>query len=327
MAAIQMMRVAAGLFAMLTITASSARAEDTFNVRFSWKLKGEYAPFYLAKEKGLFAKEGLAVRLGEGAGSEAALGSMLQGNEDVVVIPAIYALSAISKGMPVKVISLIQPVAPAGIVSHPERPIATPQDLEGKSLAATVGDTTMDYLKVLCSQNHVDCGKIKLVMMNVQARLSQFMSKQVDGMSNYWNIDMPQLEYTSKQKFVELDVGKYGERVPGLSIVTSDAAIMKNPEKLKHFLRAMNAGFDATSDDVPGATQALRNAWEGGPPQVVVETQVRLSNQTFPVIQGKPRGWIEDNVVGSALRLLKESGQIGEAKPLDNYFTNSLLAN
>ena len=326
MAANTVMRLATGLIVTMAIAGSSARAEDTVNVRFSWKLKGEYAPFYLAQQKGMFAKESLTVRLGEGAGAEAALGSMLQGGEDVVIIPGIYALSAISKGMPVKVVSLIQPVAPAGIVSHPEKPIATPQDLEGKSLASTVGDTTMDYLKVLCSQNHIDCGKIKLVMMNVQARLPQFMSKQVDGMSSYWNIDLPQLEYTAKQKFVELDVGKYGERVPGLSVVTSDAALARNPDKLKRFLRAMNAGFDAANGDVAGATQALQSAWEGGPPQTVVEAQVRLSNQTFPVMQGKPRGWIDDNVVASALNLLKNSGQISDAKPLDAYFTNSLLS-
>jgi NitT/TauT family transport system substrate-binding protein len=327
MAARMMTRCIAVAFAAMTVAASSARAGESFNVRFSWKLKGEYAPFYLAQQKGMFAKEGLTVRLGEGAGSEAALGSMLQGNEDVVIIPGIYALSAISKGMPVKLVSLIQPVAPAGIVSHPEKPIATPQDLEGKSLAATVGDTTMDYLKVLCSQNHIDCAKIKIVMMNVQARLPQFMSKQVDGMSTYWNIDLPQLEYTSKEKFVLLDVGKYGERVPGLSVVTSDAAIARNPDKLKRFLRAMNQGFDAMSADVAAATQALQNAWEGGPPQAVVEAQVKLSNQTFPIILGKPRGWVEDKVIASALDLLKESGQISEAKPLNTYFTNNLLSN
>jgi len=321
------MRLAAGLFATTLLAASGARADDTFNVRFSWKLKGEYAAFYLAQQSGLFAKQGLTVRLGEGAGAEAALGSMLQGGEDAVIVPGIYALSAISKGMPAKIVALIQPVAPAGIVSHPDKPINTPQDLEGKSLAATVGDTTMDYLKVLCSQNKIDCAKIKIVMMNVQARLPQFMSKQVDGMSTYWNIDIPQLEYTSKQKFVVLDVGKYGERVPGLSVVTSNAAIQKNPERIKKFLRALSEAFDTTSKDPAAATKALMNSWEGGPPEQVVATQVSLSNQTFPVIAGKPRGWVEDSVLSSALDLLKQSGQISEAKPLDTYFTNTLLSN
>jgi NitT/TauT family transport system substrate-binding protein len=252
---------------------------------------------------------------------------MLQGKEDVVIAPGIFALSAISKGMPVKIISLIQPVAPAGIVSHADRLIAMPKDLEGKTLATSVGDTTMDYLKVLCSQNNIDCGKIKLVMMNVQARLPQFMNNQIDGMSCYRNIDVPQLEYTAKQKFPVLDVAKYGERVPGLAVVASNAAIERNPDKLKRFLIAANQGFDAATTNVDGATQALRKAWEGGPAEPVVRSQVQLSNQTFVTIVGNSRGWIQQSVIAAALDLLKGSGQIGEAKPLDAYFSNALLSN
>jgi NitT/TauT family transport system substrate-binding protein len=305
---------------------SSVYAQDTFNVRFSWKLKGEYAPFYLAQQKGLFAKQSLNVRMGEGAGSEAALGSLIQGQEDVVVIPGIYAMSAVSKGMPIKIIALYQPKAPTGIVSHPDKPITTPKDLEGKTLAATVGDTTMDYLQVFCSENHVDCNKVKIVMMNVQARLPQFMNRQVDGMSTYWNIDLPQLEYSTHEKFALLDMVKYGQIVPGLSAVTSDADIAREPDKLKHFLLALSEGFDMTKDDVKGATEALRAAWQGAPAEEMVETQVRLSNQTFPVSAGKPRGWIDENVLKTALELLLKSGQIKEAKPISTYYTNELIA-
>jgi len=303
-----------------------AKAQEAFNVRFSWKLKGEYAPFYLARSKGLFTKAGLNVRLGEGAGADAALGSLLQGGEDVVIVPGIYAMSAVSQGMPIKIVALYQPKAPVGIVSHLDKPITTPKDLEGKSLAATVGDTTMDYLKVFCSQNHVDCGKVKIVMMNVQARLPQFMNKQVDGMSTYWNIDLPQLEFSSKQKFALLDVAKYGQIVPGLAVVASNAAIEKNPERLKKFIAALSAGFDATKDDPEGAAKALLDNWPGGPPMEVVSTQVKLSNETFPAGSDKPRGWTDKDVISSAANLLVESGQIKEVKPLDDYFTNSLLS-
>ncbi len=313
--------------AIATLSAlSTVRAQDSFNVRFSWKLKGEYAPFYLAQQKGLFAKQGLEVRLGEGAGSEAALGSLIQGQEDVVIIPGIYAMSAVSKGMPVKIVALYQPKAPTGIVSHADKPITTPKDLEGKTLASTVGDTTMDYLKVFCSENHVSCDKIKIVMMNVQARLPQFMSRRVDGMSTYWNIDLPQLEYSTHEKFALLDMVKYGQIVPGLSAVTSDADIAREPEKLKHFLLALSQGFDLTKDDVKGAAEALRAAWQGAPAEELVETQVRLSNQTFAVSSGKPRGWVDEDVLKAALQLLLKSGQIKEAKPIDTYYSNALLA-
>jgi hypothetical protein len=109
--------------------------------------------------------------------------------------------------------------------------------------------------------------------------------------------------------------------------VTSDAAIERNPERLKRFVRALSRGFDAAEGDPAAATQALREAWQGAPAEAVVDTQVRLSNQTFPVIAGKPRGFIEDEVISSALNLLVESEQIKETKPLGVYFTNSLITN
>jgi NitT/TauT family transport system substrate-binding protein len=311
------------LVTMLAV--SIAHAQEDVNARFSWKLKGEYAPFYLAQQKGLFAKQGLKVRLGEGAGSEAALGSLVQGQEDVVIIPGIYAISAASKGMPIKIIALYQPKAPTGILSHIDKPITTPKDLEDKKLAATVGDTTMDYLPVFCSENHIACDKIKIVMMNVQARLPQFMNRQVDGMSTYWNIDLPQLEFSTHQKFALLDMVKYGQIVPGLSVVTGDADIAREPDKLRRFLLALSQGFDETKDGVKDASEALRAAWQGAPPAELVETQVRLSNQTFTVPAGKPRGWVDESVIKAAVDLLLKSGQIKEAKPIDSYYTNALL--
>jgi NitT/TauT family transport system substrate-binding protein len=161
--------------------------------------------------------------------------------------------------------------------------------------------------------------------MNVQARLPQFMSRQVDGMSTYWNIDLPQLEYTTHEKFALLDMVKYGQIVPGLSVVTSNADIAREPDKLKRFLVALNEGFDATKIETKAATEALRAAWQGAPPEELVETQVRLSNQTFPVLAGKPRGWVDENVIKAALQLLLESGQIKQAQAVSAYYTNELL--
>lgn len=314
------------LLVVTLLASSTARAEDDFNVRFSWKLKGEYAPFFLARELGVFSKAGYTVRLGEGAGADAALGALLQGHEDVVVIPGIYALSAVSRGMPVKIVALYQPKAPVAIISFPDKPIRTPKDLEGHSLVGTVGDTTTDYLKVFCKINSIDCGKIKLVMLNNQARLPQFMSRQVDALSTYWNIDVPQLEYSTKQSFVVLDVAKYGLIEPGLAIVASDAAIEKDPGRLKKFIQALSLGFANSKKDPAAAAKALSAAWQVGPAPEVVATQIKLSNETFVAPAGKPLGWTDDGVISAALSLLKDSGQITAIKPHDTYYTNALLS-
>ena len=42
-------------------------------VRFTWKLKGEYAPLFVALDKGYYKAEGLDVDLAEGIGAQTVL--------------------------------------------------------------------------------------------------------------------------------------------------------------------------------------------------------------------------------------------------------------
>ena len=154
-------------------------AENTkVSIRFSWKLKGEYAPFYVALDKGYFSAEGLDVKLGPGAGAQGALAAVEQGQETATYAPAIFGLQAISKGLDVKVIALYHPGTPMAFISHPENPVRSPKDLEGKTLAHSVGDTASSFLPVFCKANNIDCGKIKLVQLNYKAVMSQFLANK-----------------------------------------------------------------------------------------------------------------------------------------------------
>ena len=51
-------RSTGAILALGVLLATAARAGDTVNLRFSWKLKGEYAPLFVAREKGYFAEQG-----------------------------------------------------------------------------------------------------------------------------------------------------------------------------------------------------------------------------------------------------------------------------
>jgi NitT/TauT family transport system substrate-binding protein len=61
------MIVAAGAlataFAMPTWQHAFAQAAEKVTVRFTWKLKGEYAPLFVALDKGYYKSEGLEVDL------------------------------------------------------------------------------------------------------------------------------------------------------------------------------------------------------------------------------------------------------------------------
>lgn len=314
-----------GTMALVAASGVGARADDQVNVRFSWKLKGEYAPLYVAQDKGYFAQNKLTVRLGEGAGAPAALGALLQGQEDAVVLPGIFAISAIQKGMPIKLIAVYHPKTPVVIISHPDKPIKTPKDIEGKSIAVSVGETGTTYLSTFAAQNGVDFSKIKRVQVDAQSRVAYFLQKQVDLVTVYRSNDLPALEEKVGTNFPSIDMAQYGLVIPGLAIVSSDAIIAKKGDVLKRFLAAIDKGIATTRGDVKGASQILLKSWPAGPSPKVVEGQVQATIDAIVKEPGHPAGWTDDKLITDTLTLLKSDEDIGTPKPTKTFFNNDLL--
>lgn len=312
--------------AIATLMASPSALAEEVKVRFSWKLKGEYGFFYLGEQKGLYKEAGVTLRLGEGAGSQAALGSLIQGQEDAVILPGIFAISAIQKGMPVKIIALYQPESPIALISHAAKPVTLPKDLEGKTIAHAVGETGTSYLGAFCEINAVDCSKISKVQMDSQSRVPQFLQGQVDVVSVYMTNDLPVLEDKTGQAFPTLDMTAYGLAIPGMAVVASDAGIAKKGAALKSFLAANAKAIDMTRSDPVAATAALKAVWQAGPSDAVVQRQIEATSASIHSPSGTPIGWVEDKAVTDALKLIGSVEEIGEPKPVSSFFTNELLA-
>ncbi len=313
------------MLALAAAFVQSANAQDQVNVRFSWKLKGEYGPLYLAQAEGLFKKNSLQVRLGEGAGAPAALGALVQGQEDAVVLPGVFALSAIQKGIPVKLIALYHPKTPVVLISWPEKPVNKPQDLVGMTVGHSAGETGTTYLDTFLRLNGVDPAKVKRVTMNAQSRVPAFIQHQIDVVSVYQTNDLPILNETQKTKFVVMDMVKYGLSIPGLAVVTSDENITKKPDVMRRFLAASAQSVLDAKRDVQAATDALLKNWPNPPVEHVVFEQVKATVEAIPVPDGHEIGWIDQKTVTDALALLQTTGEIDAPKPAEAYFTNSLL--
>src|SRR5262249_48698231 len=147
------------------------------SIRFSWKLKGEYAPFYVALEQGYYKDEGINMTLGEGAGAPAALAAVEQGQDTLTYAPGIYGLQAASKGMSVRLATLYHPTTPMVFIPHPDKPVNKPKDLERMKLGTSVGDTAADFLQVFCNINNVDCAQIQLVTLSIPAMVPAFVAR------------------------------------------------------------------------------------------------------------------------------------------------------
>jgi len=304
---------------------AAAQAPEKLTVRFTWKLKGEYAPLFVALDKGYYKAEGLDVDLAEGSGAQTVLKLLAGGNEKFGYGPAVSAAQAISHGLPVKVVALYQTRAPMGVISFPDVPLRTPKDLEGKKLAISVGETFGDMLGPFCRINHIDIDKIQRIQMDASARSTQFLTRKIDVMSVYLSNELPQLEKRVGVKFNLLSVSDFGLNLLGASMIVANAFAEQNPETVKKLLRASAKGYRDSMAAPKEAARLMAKYMKVPEDPDVLEQQIEATVVSTNAPQGKPLGWQDSVDWQSNLSLLKETGGIAELKDLGAYYSNDYL--
>jgi NitT/TauT family transport system substrate-binding protein len=305
--------------------AAHAQAPDKLTVRFTWKLKGEYAPLFVALDKGYYKAEGLNVDLAEGSGAQTVLKLLASGNEKFGYGPAVSAAQAVSQGLPVKVVALYQTRAPMGVISFPDVPLKTPRDLEGKRLAISVGETFGDMLVPFTRINNVDIDKIQRIQMDASARTTQFLTRKIDVMSVYLSNEWPQIEKRANVKFNMLRVSDFGLNLLGASVIVGNAFAEQNPETVRKLLRATAKGYRDAMADPKSAAKIMAKYMKVPEDPDVLDRQVEATVVSTNAPAGKPVGWQESADWQANLTLLKETGGIAEIKPLGAYYSNDYL--
>src|SRR3546814_21142 len=149
--------ILAGASLLLGFGSVASVAQDTLEdvtVRFTWKYKGEYAPLFVALDKGYYAEEGLNVNLAEGSGSQTVISLVATGEEQIGYGPADAVASAVNREVPVKVVSVYQTELPIALISFPDNPVRTPKDLEGKSIAGATSGAFTRLLPAFAATNN-----------------------------------------------------------------------------------------------------------------------------------------------------------------------------
>jgi NitT/TauT family transport system substrate-binding protein len=306
-------------------TAQAVAAKEKVQVRFTWKLKGEYAPLFVALDKGYFAAEGLDVTLAEGQGAQTVLRLIAAGTENIGYGPAVAAAQAVSQGMPVTVAALYQTKAPMGVISFPDVPLTGPKDLEGKRIGISVGETFTDMLEPFTKINNVDLSKITRIQMDNSARTSQFLSRNVDVMSVYLSNELPVLEKKTGVKFNVMRVSNHGLNLLGASYYVSSEFAKQKPEVLRKLLKATAKGYQDAMKDPKGAAQIMGKHMRVKEDPAVLVAQVRATVESTNAPAGKPVGWQEEAQWKNQLNLLMTTGAIKERKDLKLYYTNEFL--
>ncbi len=321
--------LAIAAFALASIIAHSAFAQSSaptkVQIRFTWKLKGEYAPLFVALDKGYYAAEGLDVEMAEGSGAETVVKMVGLGTDTIAYGPATVVAEAISQNLPLKVVAVYQPEVPIGVISFPDVPLKTPKDLEGKRLGVSTGETFANLVTAFARKNGVDPTKIDTIQMNSSARATQFMAHKLDAISLYLNNELPLFEKKAGTKFNVLKISDFGLKVMGASFWVNDKYAKEHLEIIRKLLRATTKGYLEAKANYKAAADIMQKHLAVKLDADVLEEQVAATLDATPIPKGKPLGWQDDAEWKSNLDLLKGAGVIKQVKDVGTYYTNEYL--
>lgn len=117
---------------------------EKFPFRLNWTLYGEHAPFFVARDKGFYAQEGLEVEIQEGSGSTTVSQLVANATSPVAYVDAATMMRGVGAGMPIKAVGVTLQQSPMAFIYRADAARPTKiSEIKGSRIAITAGDASL----------------------------------------------------------------------------------------------------------------------------------------------------------------------------------------
>jgi NitT/TauT family transport system substrate-binding protein len=261
--------IALTLAAAATLMASSALAADKLVLQLKWVTQGQFAGYYVAKDKGFYEEAGLDVEIKPGGPDVAPPQVIAGGGADVVIDWMPSALATREKGLPL--VNIAQPFKRSGMMltCRKETGIAKPEDFKGKTLGVWFGGNEYPFLSWM---NHLglktDGGPNGVTVLKQGFNVDPLIQKQADCISTmtyneYWQVIDAGIPEDQLVTFKYEDEG-VATLEDGLYVLQKSLDDPKMVDKLARFVKASMKGWEYTrANPDEAATIVLDNDASG----------------------------------------------------------------
>jgi NitT/TauT family transport system substrate-binding protein len=296
-------RLAVALVSMLA--AAGVRPADAAETNFvtDFGFNGRHAYFYVAREKGYYKAEGFDVNFVRGQGSADAIKKVAAGIATFGFADAgSLVLARGNDGVPVKLVSIVYAKPPQAIFAIKGSGIASPRDLEGKTVADTASSSVRLLFPAFAKAAGIDASKVKWVVAEGSALPSLLANGRADAICQF-SVGEPLIAAaTAPKEIVRINYKDSGLDYYGNGLIVSEEMIAKNPEQVRAFVRATIKGMkDAFASPAEAAAIMARYQKELSP--AVIEGETRLVGELAEV-KGKPLGSIDPKSIAGTVDVM-----------------------
>ena len=283
----------------------------------------QYAPFYIAVDKGYFAAEGLDIEFDYRIETD---GMKLVGAGELpfAVVSGEQVPIARSQGLPVVYVLQWFQKFPVAVVSRADRNIKTPADLAGKSvgLPGFFGASYVGWRGLLDTAGLKESDvKTQDIGFTQAAALQQ---NKVDAVVGYVNNEPIQLRAAGLDVNV-IPVSDYLSLVAN-GLITNEKTIKENPQLVRGMTRAVLRGLQDALADPELAFKTSTKYVEGlGSDPQKDEIQKQVLAETIKLWQGGVPGRSSVAAWDTTQQVLIKMGLLKEKIDDDKLFTNQFV--
>jgi NitT/TauT family transport system substrate-binding protein len=229
------------------------------------EFSGPQAFFFLAKERGWLAEEGIDLTLIPGAGAATAVARTFQESFDLCygdINALIETVALHGEEAPLAVWATYN-TCPFTIAVRADGPIKTPADFEGRAIFGSPTDAALKMFPALALNNRVDPSKVTILSSRdgMRAGVEQmFTQKTHDGVFGFVNTIIAAIATSTRVSSADLRFINYADWVGDLyanAVIVSRKLAKDHPEIVTGLVRAFNRGLVATLEDVDASLMAV----------------------------------------------------------------------
>ena len=262
------------------LIAGPAAAADKVVLMLNWYVYGEHAPFYYGKEKGFYAAEGIDLDIQEGRGSGVTAQAVAANTATFGYVDVPTMMKAAVKGAPIIAVGVALQTSPMSAMGFVEKNIRKAEDLRGKTVATTPGDSMSQIWPLFLKKAGLRESDMTILSGDATTKLNAVINGQADVLLGYVMDQSMKIKDATGKDVYPIKFADYGINLVSSGIITQKGLIKDNPDLVKRFMAASTKAIEAAVKDPKGAAQSILNA---NPKGGKIETLTQGFELTIPL--------------------------------------------